>query len=152
MILHFLLGIDTQLGQPITPDQLSLAMALTAAGATAFATFIVGLVAILKNIAWIGPRIDDGNEPTVVTLLAGIVVVLAVIDANITGLAGLFGAFVAWYGIVELAMAIHKRGSNITGAKRTTPPPADDEAPDAGALAVVIDREMYVRSTRQGAG
>lgn len=95
------------------PATLSLSLALTAAGATAFAAFIVGLVAILKNIVWIGPRIDDGNEPTVVTILAGIVVILAVIDAQVTGLAGLFAAFVAWYGIVELAMAIHKRGSAL---------------------------------------
>lgn len=105
-------------------DTLALGLALTAAGATAFAAFIVGLVAILKNIVWIGPRIDDGNEPTVVTIFAGIVIILAVIDAHITGLAGLFAAFVAWYGIVELALAIHKRGSSLIAARSGGPTPS----------------------------
>lgn|SRR5574340_698270 len=92
---------------------LTLALVLTAAGATAAASFITGIIALFKNVPAIGAILDAGREPIVVLVLSFALVVAAGVNAGVSGLEGFFGLIVAWYGIAELSMAVHDRASTL---------------------------------------
>lgn len=93
---------------------LTLALVLTAGGATATAAVITGLIAMAKNLAVIGPRIDDGNEPTVAFVLAAVVVILAYVSVGVINPGSGFAAFLAWYGIAQIAMGTHDTVAGLT--------------------------------------
>lgn len=93
---------------------LSLAVVLTAGGATAAAALITGLIAMGKRLAVVGPRIDDGNEPTIAFALSAVLVVLAYWTAGVFTPATGFGAFLAWYGIAQIAMGVHDTVRSVT--------------------------------------
>lgn len=98
----------------MTPDTtLTLALVLTAAGATVAAGFITGFIALLKNVPAFGAFLDAGREPAAVLLLSFLLVAVAGVNAGVSGLEGFFGLVVAWYGIGELAMAMHKRAGKL---------------------------------------
>jgi hypothetical protein len=104
---------------------LQLSDALTAAGAVGVAALIAGVIALAKNLRGIGPWLDAGNEPAVVFVLAALIVAAAVASAGVAvTLPTIFAAFVAWYGIAEVAMAVHDRSGSITPLVLTQPPPA----------------------------
>jgi uncharacterized membrane protein HdeD (DUF308 family) len=104
---------------------LQLSDALTAAGAVGVAALIAGVIALAKNLRGIGPWLDAGNEPTVVFVLAALIVIAAVASAGTTvTLPVIFGGFVAWYGIAEVAMAVHDRSNTIAPLVLTQQPPA----------------------------
>lgn len=96
-------------------EDLTFAIVLTAAGATASAALITGLIAMGKRLAWLGPRIDDGNEPSVAFVLAAVLVVVAFwVVGDFTPASG-FGAFLAWFGIAQIAMGVHDTIKSATG-------------------------------------
>ena len=104
----------------MTPDPVStlqLADVLTPAGSVAAAMLVTGLIALLKNLGTFGAWLDDGHEQVVSLLLAGVLVVLAVVDAGWAGmgLRGLFSAFLAWYGISALTVGTHAAGTGVQG-------------------------------------
>lgn len=113
-------------------SSLTLAAVLTAAGAVATATLITGLVAVLKNVPMFGAWLDAGNEQLVSLLLAGVIVVMAVVDAHWTGLAALFQAFVTWYGIAALTIGIHAAGTKLTQPVAPAFPSTVATSPGAG--------------------
>lgn len=89
-------------------SELSLSLALTAAGATIVAGFITGIVEILSRT--ISPL--QGHEQGIALILAAIVVIAAVADSigkgtMVLGLTTGFAAVVAWYGIARVSMGIH---------------------------------------------
>lgn len=88
-------------------NDLTLAVVLTAGGATASAALITGLIAMLKRLAVVGPRIDDGNEPTLAFVLSAILVAAAFASVGVVTAASVFAAFLAWYGIAQIAMGVH---------------------------------------------
>ena len=97
---------------PTDVNALTLAAVLTAAGAVGAATLITGIVSQLKRLPGIGAILDRGNEPAAVLGLSALLVVAAYVSTLGTlSPEGVFGAVVAWYGIAELAMAIHDRAS-----------------------------------------
>ena len=97
---------------PTEVNALTLAAVLTAAGAVGAATLITGIISQLKRLPGWGAILDRGNEPTAVLALSALLVVAAYVSTLGTVSAeGVFAAVVAWYGIAELAMAIHDRAS-----------------------------------------
>lgn len=87
---------------------LTLAIALTAAGATVVAAFITGIVEILSRTI----SALKGHEQGAALVLSAIVVVAAVADAvskatMTLDIATVFAAVVAWYGIARVSMGIH---------------------------------------------
>ena len=104
-----------------TAQTLTLSVVLTAAGATAAATFITGIIALAKNVPGFGPALDKGWEPVAAMALTAALVLLAGFNAHVSTLEGYFGLVVAWYGISELAMAIHDRAATVTAPKPATP-------------------------------
>lgn len=89
-------------------DEVTLGLALTAAGAVVMAALITGIVEILSRT--ITPI--QGHEQGLTLVLAGVVVAAAVFDAVNQDLlelsvASIFAAVVAWYGIARVAMGIH---------------------------------------------
>ncbi|MFN8631216.1 MAG: hypothetical protein U0838_13135 [Chloroflexota bacterium] len=99
-------------------DSLTLADVLTPAGFVAAAMLITGVIAVLKNVPSFGPWLDAGNEQLLALLLAGVLVVLAVVDAGWAGggLKGLFQALLAWYGISALTVGTHAAGTGLQRA------------------------------------
>jgi hypothetical protein len=94
-------------------DTFTLADVLTIAGATISAGIITGLIAMGKRIVGIGPRIDDGNEPTIAFVLSAILVIAAfAVQATYTAPA-VFAAFLAWYAIAQIAMGIHDTTATV---------------------------------------
>jgi hypothetical protein len=87
---------------------LSLALALTAAGAPVVAAFITGIVEILsRTISAI-----EGHEQGLALILSAVVVVAAIADAvgkgtMVIDLGTIFAGVVAWYGIARVSMGIH---------------------------------------------
>lgn len=89
-------------------SQLSLSLALTAAGAVVFSAFITGIVEILSRT--ITPI--QGHEQGLALVLAAIVVVAAIADAvgkntMSVDITTIFAGIVAWYGIARVAMGLH---------------------------------------------
>lgn len=102
-------GIDT--------STLTLVLVLTAAGATVSAALISGLIEMLKHLGSIGTAIDAGNEPTVAFILSAVLVVIAYVGTLVgpVTIAGVFAAFLAWYGIAQIAMGVHDTAAQLSG-------------------------------------
>ena len=109
---------------------LSLAVVLTAAGATAAAALITGLIAMLKSLSWIGGYVS-GREPTVAFIFSAVLVVLAFLSVGTVSAESAFAAFLAWFGIAQIAMGVH---DTVKSAITPTPIasfPATDATPAA---------------------
>jgi hypothetical protein len=109
---------------PDDPNTITLALVLTAAGATIAAALVTGVVQLLKQIA---PFIGNGRERVTAFILSGILVIVAVAsgvqDSTITlSIASVFAAVVAWYGIARLSMAVFADATKETNS--LTGPPA----------------------------
>jgi len=100
-------------------EDLTFAIVLTAAGATASAALITGLIAILKQLVFIGPWINADREPTVAFVLAAALVGVAVVSVGVFTPAALFAAFLAWFGIAQIAMGVHDTVKNATNGGAT---------------------------------
>jgi hypothetical protein len=74
-------------------EELTFAVVLTAAGATASAALITGLIAILKRLLVVGPWIDAAREPTVAFALSAALVIVAVVSVGVFTPAALCAAF-----------------------------------------------------------
>lgn len=105
------------------PDDptLTLALVLTAAGATASAALVSGLVQLLKQIAPL-----SGREKLAAFVLSAALVILAMAAGIQAGTLTLsiatgFGGFLAWYGIARLSMAVYDdvSGTDTPGSLRT---------------------------------
>lgn len=99
---------------------LTLALVLTAGGATAAAALVSGVVQLLKQLG----NILDGKERIAAFVLSGLLVVVAVASAVQNGtltldIASIFAAVLAWYGIARLSMAVFadatKEPNSLTG-------------------------------------
>ena len=101
-------------------EDLTLAVVLTAAGATASAALITGLIAIAKQLVVVGPWIDAAREPTVAFVLSAVLVIVAVVSVGTFTPEALFAAFLAWFGIAQIAMGVHDTVKSATtgGATR----------------------------------
>ena len=88
-------------------EDLTFAVVLTAAGATASAALITGLIAIAKQLVVVGPWIDAAREPTVAFILSAVLVIVAVVSVGVLTPAALFAAFLAWFGVAQIAMGVH---------------------------------------------
>lgn len=101
---------------PPSAEELTLALVLTAAGATIAGGLIMGLIELLKKLAVIGPKIDDGNEPTVAFVLSAILVLFAYVGtvSEFTLVSG-FAAFLAFYGIATISMGVHGQVDTLKG-------------------------------------
>jgi hypothetical protein len=94
-------------------EDLTLTVVLTAAGATASAALITGLIAIAKQLVVVGPWINADREPTIAFILSVLLVVVALSVGVFTPVA-LFGAFLAWFGIAQIAMGVHDTVKSAT--------------------------------------
>lgn len=92
---------------------LSLAIVLTAAGATASAALITGLIAMGKALAGIGPLIS-GREPTIAFVLSAVLVIAASASVGVFTPESIFAAFLAWFGIAQIAMGVHDTVKSVT--------------------------------------
>lgn len=96
-------------------SQITLDIALTAAGATVVAAFITGIVEILSRTV----GAINGHEQGLALILAGVVVVAAIADGvskatMAIDLTTIFAGIVAWYGIARVSMGIHDDVVNRT--------------------------------------
>lgn len=98
-------------------EELTFAVVLTAAGATASAALITGMIAILKRLVVIGPWIGADREPTIAFILSAVLVIVAVLSVGTLTPAALLAAFLAWFGIAQIAMGVH---DTIESATRDT--------------------------------
>lgn len=92
---------------PNIDEGLTLAVVLTAAGATVAGALITGVVQIVKVLlgsAWPGAAASR----TLAFVLSLVIVAWAYVGTSVTVDAETaFGAVVAWYGIARLAMAVY---------------------------------------------
>lgn len=93
---------------PSDETTLTLALVLTAGGAVAASAIITGLVQLLKQLG----NFLDGRERLTAFLLSAILVIVAmaagVQDKSLTiTFQSVFAAFLAWYGIARLSMAVY---------------------------------------------
>jgi hypothetical protein len=95
-------------------EDLTFAVVLTAAGATASAALITGMIAILKQLVVIGPWIGADREPTLAFVLSAVLVTVAVISVGVFTPPALFAAFLAWFGIAQIAMGVHDTVKSAT--------------------------------------
>jgi hypothetical protein len=95
-------------------EDLTFAIVLTAAGATASAALITGLIAILKQLVVVGPWINADREPTIAFALSAVLVAVAVVSVGVFTAAALFAAFLAWFGIAPIAMGVHDTVKSAT--------------------------------------
>lgn len=114
------------------PTQLgadALAALATGAGAPVWAAVIMYIIETLKSIA---PGFIDGHERVGAFILAGLLEVLAVLTALQIipprvdlSVPGLLLAFLSWFTVARLAMALHddKEGKpgSIAGSPNATP-------------------------------
>lgn len=100
-----------------TATGLTLALVLTAGGATAAALLITGFIALLKNVVGIGPRIDDGNEPSVAFVLSAVLVIVAYLSVGLFTPETGFAAFLAWFGIAQISMGSHDTASKLMNSE-----------------------------------
>lgn len=99
---------------------LTLALVLTAGGATAAAALVSGVVQLLKQLG----SFLNGRERLAAFILSGLLVVVAVASAVQNGtlvldIASVFAAVLAWYGIARLSMAVFadvsREANSLTG-------------------------------------
>jgi len=93
---------------PNDETTLTLAIVLTAGGAVVASALITGIVQLLKQLG----NILDGRERLTAFLLSAILVIVAfaagVQDKSLTiNAQSVFAAFLAWYGIARLSMAVY---------------------------------------------
>jgi hypothetical protein len=93
---------------------LTFAVVLTAAGATASAALITGLIAMLKQLVSIGPWIKADREPTIAFVLSAVLVTLAVATVGVITPASIFAGILAWFGIAQIAMGVHDTVKSVT--------------------------------------
>lgn len=105
---------------PTDTSTVTLALVLTAAGATVAAALITGLVQLFKQLL---PGLSGGKERLTAFILSALLVIVAVAagvqDNTITiNIASIFAAFVAWYGIARLSMAVYADASGEANGLR----------------------------------
>ena len=93
---------------PSDETTLTLALVLTAGGAVVASALITGLVQLLKQLG----NFLDGRERMTAFFLSALLVIIAfsagVQDKSLTISAqAIFAAFLAWYGIARLSMAVY---------------------------------------------
>jgi len=94
---------------PESTDSLTLALVLTAAGATVGASLITGFIEILKKLGGVGVWVDAGREPTIAFVLSALLVAVAywsTLAGKQPDAQGVFAAFLAWYGIAQISMGV----------------------------------------------
>lgn len=101
---------------PSNEFELTLALVLSAGGAVAASGLITGLIQLLKSV---GGSFVEGKERVWAFGLSAALVVLAYISITVAaqpptavGIAGIFAAFLAWFNIARLSMAIY---DDLTG-------------------------------------
>ena len=95
-------------------EELTFAVVLTAAGANASVALITGMIAIAKPLVVIGPWIQADREPTIAFVLSAVLVTVAVVSVGVFTPAALFAAFLAWFGIAQIAMGVHDTVKSAT--------------------------------------
>lgn len=107
---------------PADESALTLSLILTAGGAVAASALVTGIVQILKQLG----SFLDGKERLAAFILSAVLVVVAFIagvnDGTLTvNVASVFTAFLAWYGIARLSMAVYadvaREPYSLTGGK-----------------------------------
>jgi uncharacterized membrane protein HdeD (DUF308 family) len=107
---------------PADESALTLSLILTAGGAVAASALVTGIVQILKQLG----NFLDGKERLAAFILSAVLVVVAFVagvnDGTLTlNVASLFAAFLAWYGIARLSMAVYadvvREPNSLTGSK-----------------------------------
>ena len=105
---------------PADESALTLSLILTAAGAVAASALVTGVVQILKQLG----SFLDGKERLAAFILSAVLVVIAyaagLADGTLTlNIASGFAAFIAWYGIARLSMAVYadatREPNSLTG-------------------------------------
>ena len=96
-------------------EDLTFAIVLTAAGATASAALIWCLIAMGKRLVGVGSWINAGNEPTIAFVLSAALVSVAVYVVGVFTPASVFAGFLAWFGIAQIAMGVHDTVKSVTG-------------------------------------
>lgn len=95
-------------------DTPTLALILTAAGATIGAGLVTGLIELLKRtIPVIGTR---SWEPALAFISSAVLVILAFVDQHDYTLEAGFAAFIAWLAVAKLATGIHDEITSAPGA------------------------------------
>jgi uncharacterized membrane protein HdeD (DUF308 family) len=101
-------------------ETLTLALVLTAGGAVLASGLVTGIVQILKQLG----TFLDGKERLAAFFLSAVLVVIAFVSGINDGaltvtIQSLFAAFLAWYGIARLSMAVYadvtKEPNSLTG-------------------------------------
>lgn len=97
---------------PTDETTLTLALILTAGGAVVASALITGIVQLLKQLG----SFLDGKERITAFFLSAVLIVIAfgagVQDKSLTiNAQGVFAAFLAWYGIARLSMAVYADAS-----------------------------------------
>jgi uncharacterized membrane protein HdeD (DUF308 family) len=107
---------------PTDETTLTLSLILTAAGAVAASALVTGVVQILKQLG----NFLNGKERLAAFILSAVLVVIAyaagLSDGTLTlNIASGFAAFIAFYGIARLSMAVYadivKEPNSLTGPK-----------------------------------
>jgi hypothetical protein len=107
---------------PTDETTLTLSLILTAAGAVAASALVTGVVQILKQLG----SFLDGKERLAAFILSAVLVVIAYAaglgDGTLTlNVASGFAAFIAWYGIARLSMAVYadvaREPNSLTGTR-----------------------------------
>lgn len=103
-------------------ETLTLALILTAGGAVVASALVTGLVQLLKQLG----SLLNGRERLAAFILSAILVVIAFVSGVNDGTLTLslptgFAAFLAWYGIARLSMAVY---ADATGEPNSLRGPA----------------------------
>jgi hypothetical protein len=99
-------------------EELTLELVLTAGGAVASSALITGLIQLVKQLPGVGSALDNGNEKLAAFgLSAALVVFASVATGFVSDLASGFLAFLAWYAIARLSMAVY---DDVTRAPNST--------------------------------
>jgi len=62
---------------------------------------------MLKRLVGVGDWISADRESTVAFILSAVLVVGAVLSVGVFTPASIFAAFLAWFGIAQIAMGVH---------------------------------------------
>jgi len=104
---------------PTDDTTLTLALVLTAGGAVVASALITGIVQLLKQLG----NFLDGKERLTAFFLSAVLVIVAfgagVQDTSLTiSPQAIFAAFLAWYGIARLSMAVYADASGEANGLR----------------------------------
>jgi hypothetical protein len=102
------------------PSNLNLALLLTAAGATAGAALVTGVVQLLKSV-WPGQGLSGKGQLRLAFFLAAVLTLMAyasgVQGGQITvSLPTVFALFLAWYAIARLSKTIYDDATHQPGS------------------------------------